>query len=109
MFFTRQITSEGLIRAYEAMGGELRGKVAVKLSTGEPGGHNFLQPALIQKLVTRLNGTIVECNTAYRGKALCLQGHWQAIGNTAFWTIAPCDHHGRGGRPWPSLSRAGGI
>lgn len=91
VFFTRQITSEGLIRAYEAMGGELRGKVAVKLSTGEPGGHNFLQPALIQKLVTRLNGTIVECNTAYEGKRYASKDHWQAIREHGFLDIAPCD------------------
>ena len=55
------------------------GKVAVKISTGEPGGHNFLQPALIKNLVQKVNGTIVECNTAYTGKRYTSEEHWQAV------------------------------
>ena len=65
VYFTRDISPAGLERAFDALGAALKGKVAVKISTGEPGGHNFLQPALIQGLVNRLEGTIVECNTAY--------------------------------------------
>ena len=67
VYFTSDITSEGLVKIYEALGKELKGKVAVKISTGEPGGHNFLNPNLIKNLVNKLNGTIVECNTAYEG------------------------------------------
>ena len=63
VFFTKDISPEGLVRAYEALGVTLKDKIAVKISTGEPGGHNFLQPALIEKLVKQLDGTIVECNT----------------------------------------------
>ena len=47
---------------------QLTGNIAVKISTGEPGGHNFLSPNLIKDLVNKLNGTIVECNTAYAGR-----------------------------------------
>ena len=68
VFFTADISPEGLVKAYDALGATLKGKVAVKISTGEPGGHNFLQPALIAPLVKKLNGTIVECNTAYDGR-----------------------------------------
>lgn len=64
VYFTKEITPESLIKIYEALGKDLKGKVAVKISTGEPGGHNFLNPNLIKDLVTKLNGTIVECNTA---------------------------------------------
>ena len=64
VYFTQEITAESLQRIYHALGVTLKGKVAVKISTGEPGGLNFLQPALIAPLIQELNGTIVECNTA---------------------------------------------
>jgi uncharacterized Fe-S center protein len=91
VYFTSEITSESLIRIYEALGVSLKGKVAVKISSGEPGGHNFLQPALIGPLVRRLNGTIVECNTAYPGKRHDTADHWQAIRSHGFQAVAPCD------------------
>ena len=65
VYFTREITPQAMDRLYDALGIRLSGKTAVKISTGEPGGHNFLQPALIGPLTERLHGTIVECNTAY--------------------------------------------
>ena len=79
VYFTRDISPAGLLRAYEALGAALKGKVAVKLSTGEPGGHNFLSPDLIRGLVSRLHGTIVECNTAYPGRRDTTQAHWQTM------------------------------
>ena len=65
VYFTKEITPISLIKIYEALNTELKGKVAVKISTGEAGGHNFLDSNLIKDLVSKLNGTIVECNTAY--------------------------------------------
>ena len=62
VYETKEITPEGLVRVYEALGVSLKGNIAIKISTGEPGGHNFLQPGLIKDLVNRLSGTIVECN-----------------------------------------------
>jgi len=91
VYFTKDISSEGLIRIFEALNRNLKGKVAVKISTGEPGGHNFLNPNLIKPLVQKLNGTIVECNTAYRGKRFSTQDHWKAIKDHGFMDIAPCD------------------
>ena len=91
VYFTKNITKEGLIKIYEALNRNLKGKVAVKISTGEPGGHNFLNPKLIEPLVTKLNGTIVECLTAYRGKRFDVDNHWQAIKDHGFLDIAPCD------------------
>ena len=67
------------------------GKVAVKLSTGEPGGHNYLQPALIEDLVRRVNGTIVECNTAYGGGRADTEAHRRAAEEHGFTAIAPVD------------------
>ncbi len=91
VYFTKDISPEGLIRIYDAMGRELNGKVAVKISTGEPGGHNFLQPKLIKALVDKLHGTIVECCTAYRGKRFDVKNHYKAIEDHGFTAIAPCD------------------
>jgi hypothetical protein len=91
VYFTKEITPESLVRIYEALGKELKGKVAVKISTGEPGGHNFLNPNLIKPLVNKLNGTIVECCTAYGGKRQDPKLHWQAIEDHGFKAIAPCD------------------
>ncbi|MDN0064952.1 DUF362 domain-containing protein [Bacteroides gallinaceum] len=91
VYFYKEINSENLVKIYEALGREAKGKVAVKLSTGEPGGHNFLQPALIKDLVQKVNGTIVECNTAYGGKRGDTQSHLQAAKDHGFTAIAPVD------------------
>lgn len=91
VYFTRDISAQGLIKIYDALDATLKGNVAVKISTGEPGGHNFLSPALIKPLVDRLQGTIVECNTAYEGKRFASRDHWQAIRDHGFAAIAPCD------------------
>ena len=68
VYMTTDISAEGLVKVYDALGVEPQGNVAVKISTGEPGGHNYLKPALIKNLVQKVNGTIVECNTAYAGR-----------------------------------------
>lgn len=91
VYMTRNITPEGLVAVYEALGREAKGKVAVKISTGEPGGHNFLQPALIKNLVQKVNGTIVECNTAYAGKRTTTEEHLQAARDHGFFDIANVD------------------
>ena len=91
VYFTKEITPESLIKIYEAVGKELTGKVAVKISTGEPGGHNFLNPNLIKDLVQKLNGTIVECNTAYSGRRNTTEEHWKAIKEHGFMDIANVD------------------
>ncbi len=91
VFFTREITPESLVRMYDALGVSLPGRVAVKISTGEPGGNNYLHPELIGKLVSKLNGTIVECCTAYGGLRQDPKDHWQAIRDHGFPAIAPVD------------------
>ena len=91
VYFTKDISEEGLIKIYEALNQPLKGKVAVKISTGEMGGHNYLDPNLIKGLVQKLNGTIVECNTAYHGKRMNSSDHWETIKAHGFMEIAPCD------------------
>lgn len=91
VYMVKDITPENLVRVYEALGRPATGRVAVKLSTGEPGGHNFLQPALIEGLVKRVNGTIVECNTAYGGRRSSTADHLKAAEEHGFTAIAKVD------------------
>ena len=91
VYMFKEISPENLVKIYEALGREATGKVAVKLSTGEPGGHNFLQPALIKDLVQKVKGTIVECNTAYGGGRADTENHLKAAKDHGFIAIAPVD------------------
>ena len=91
VYLTRTITPEALVRIYEALGREATGRVAVKLSTGEPGGHHFLQPALVAPLVRKVGGTIVECKTAYGGGRARTADHLKAAADHGFTAIAAVD------------------
>jgi len=91
VYFTKEINPESLTKIYEKLEKQLTGKVAVKISTGEPGGHNFLNPNLIKNLVNKLDGTIVECNTAYAGRRNTSSEHWKAIKEHGFMDIAKVD------------------
>lgn len=91
VYFTKEITPESLLKIYQALQTELKGKVGVKISTGEPGGHNYLHPELIGQLVQMLNGTIIECCTAYGGQRQDPAKHWKAIEDHGFKAMAPCD------------------
>lgn len=91
VYFYKEITPENLVKIYEILGREATGKVAVKLSTGEPGGHNFLQPSLIKDLVEKVGGTIVECNTAYGGRRSNTEEHAKAAREHGFADIADVD------------------
>ena len=89
VFFTHDITPDGLVRAYKALGRPLEGrKVAVKISTGEAGNTHYLKPALIGKLVRSLGADIVECNTAYGGSRQDTADHRRTIADHGFESIA---------------------
>lgn len=91
VYWFSEISSDNLVKSYEALGREATGRVAVKVSTGEPGGHHFLQPALIAELVRKVDGTIVECNTAYGGGRAATADHLKAAEAHGFTAIAPVD------------------
>ena len=91
VLFTKEITSENLIKIYQKLGKKLDGKVGVKIHSGEPGGNNFLKPDFMKDLVKCVNGTIVECNTAYGGKRVRTQEHLKVIDNHGFNKIANVD------------------
>ncbi len=91
VYFTRDISSAGLVRAYNALGWTPSGRVGIKMSTGESGKSNYLRPELIKDLVANLDGTIVECNTAYGGNRSDSKSHWAAIRERGFMDVAPVD------------------
>lgn len=91
VYFIREITPRNMVRIYEAQERPATGKVAVKLSTGEPDGHNYLKPELIKEIVTKVGGTIVECNTAYGGGRARTADHLKAAADHGFTAIAAVD------------------
>lgn len=91
VYLTKDISPAGLRRAFDALGARLPGKVGVKVSTGEPGGHNFLSPALVKDLVQGLRANIVECNTAYGGRRGNLRDHIRAALEHGWCDIATVD------------------
>lgn len=91
VYFTKDISPEALVKLYEALGVEAQGKVAVKISTGESAKSNHLRPEFIAPLVHKVNGTIVECNTAYGGNRCNTEDHLKAIAERGYDKIAPVD------------------
>lgn len=84
VYMTTEITPEALVRIYNQLGFNAEGNVAVKMSTGEPPNSNYLRPELIKDLVQSVNGTIVECNTAYGGSRANTAMHYQVAEDHGF-------------------------
>ena len=87
VYMTQEITPEGLMAVYQALQWEPQGRVAVKLSTGEPPASNYLRPELSAGLVQSLDGTMVECNTAYGGSRAVTAMHFQVAYDHCFCAI----------------------
>lgn len=79
VFFSREITPEKVVEMYQLAGKELSGKVAVKLHSGEEGNQNFLRPEFWKPMIEYIDGTVVECNTAYEGSRNTTQKHLETI------------------------------
>ncbi len=91
VYYTTEISPESLVKIYKALGVEPTGRVAVKISTGEAGNNHYLKPTLIRNLVDEVNGTIVECCTAYGGSRQDVSKHWQTIHEHGFDSIFAVD------------------
>ena len=91
VYFTKEITPESLVEIYKALGVEATGRVAVKISTGEGGNTHYLKPPFIRQLVEEVNGTIVECCTAYPGTRMDPKKHWETIHEHGFDSIFAVD------------------
>ena len=81
VYFTREITSDSLVKIYNSLGIELKGNVAVKLHSGEEGNQNYLKPEFMHDIITRVSGTVVECNTAYVGARNTTEKHEELMNN----------------------------
>ena len=91
VYYIKDITPENLIKIYDALGVELKGRVGVKVSTGEAGSRGYLKADLIGPLVQKLNGTILECNTAYAGKRNTVEDHLKVAEEHGFTKFADVD------------------
>ena len=91
VYFCPRITADNLVKVYEALGRQPHGRVAIKLSTGEAGNPNHLSVDVIKKFVHLVDGTIVECNTAYDGRRCNVADHMQTAAEHGFTAIAEVD------------------
>ena len=91
VYFTKEITPEGLQKVYDALGVKLPGKVGVKVSTGEAGAKGYLKADLIGPFVKSLSGTIIECNTAYPGQRNTAADHLKVAEEHGFTQFADVD------------------
>lgn len=91
VYFISDITPEAVLSIYQNLGIDLPGKVAVKLHSGEVGNQNFIKPSFWKQMIDYVNGTIVECNTAYEGKRNTTEEHWQTMKLHGWTEIAKVD------------------
>ncbi|MBQ3431117.1 DUF362 domain-containing protein [Candidatus Saccharibacteria bacterium] len=91
VFYSKEISPRALIKVYKSLGVKLPGKVGIKVSTGEAGAKGFLKADLIAPLVKELNGTIIECNTAYPGKRNNIKDHLEVAKAHGFTEFAEVD------------------
>lgn len=91
VYFCPRITADNLVKVYQSLGREAKGRVAAKLSTGEAGNPNHLSTDVIKKLIHLTEATIVECNTAYEGRRCNAADHLQTAAEHGFTAIAVVD------------------
>lgn len=91
VYYTKEVTPASLEKIYKALGVELKGKIGVKVSTGEAGSKGYLKADLIGPFVKKLNGTIIECNTAYPGKRNTAEEHLKVAREHGFTSFANVD------------------
>lgn len=91
VFFTPDITPENVVKMYELLGVKLPGKVAVKVHSGEDGNQNYLRPEFLKPIVKEVDGTIVECNTAYDGARDTTEKHEKIMAKHGWSEVFPVD------------------
>ncbi len=91
VYFTPEISPEGVVKLYERLGRELPGRVAVKLHSGEKGNQNFLTADFWRPMIERVDGTVVECNTAYEGMRNTTERHRRLLADHGWSTAFKVD------------------
>ena len=97
VYFIKEISDDNLVKIFDKLGKKLEGKVAVKVHSGEEGNQNYLRPEFVKKLITKLNGTVVECNTAYDGSRNTTEKHKKLISDhrwTNYYNVDIMDSEG---------------
>jgi len=97
VYFTKEISSESIVKIYEKLGINLPGKVAVKLHSGEEGNQNYIKPEMLKDIIEKVNGTVVECNTAYEGARNTTKKHQELLekhGWSKYFTVDLMDAEG---------------
>ncbi len=97
VYFSKEITPESIVKMYEVLEKTLKGKVAVKLHSGEKGNQNYIKPEMVKKIVEHVNGTVVECNTAYEGARDTTEKHQKLMeehGWTKYFKVDIMDSEG---------------
>ncbi len=79
VFFTKEITPEAVLKLFNFIDYKLEGNVCVKVHSGEPGNQNFIKPDFWKPIINKVNGTVVECNTAYNGKRNTTKAHLETF------------------------------
>ena len=87
VYFSRTITPEKVLELYKLIEKPLSGNVGIKVHSGETGNQNFLRPDFWEPLINYVNGTVVECNTAYEGSRNTTEKHWETMKSHGW-----CDH-----------------
>lgn len=91
VLFTDDLSSNGLVKIFDALGVPLKGNVAVKVHSGEKGNQNFLKPEYVEELINHVNGTVVECNTAYTGERNTTEKHKELMESHGWTKIFKVD------------------
>ena len=79
VYFTKEITKEAILKMYQVLEKELNGNVAVKVHSGEAGNQNYIKPEMYEDVIKHLNGTVIECNTAYDGERNTTKKHQKLL------------------------------
>lgn len=97
VYFCQEITPDNIVKIYEALNKQLPGKVAAKLHSGEKGNQNYIKPEMVKRIVEHVNGTVVECNTAYDGARDTTEKHKELLkehGWTKYFDVDILDSEG---------------
>ena len=97
VYFTSDLTSKGLLKIYQALNPNLQGKIGVKIHSGEAGNQNYLRPDFMKSLVDFVNGTVIECNTAYDGERNTTEKHLKLLDDhewTKYYQVDLLDQEG---------------
>ena len=91
VYFSREITADNVLELYKLVGKDLKGNVAIKVQSGEKGNQNFLRPAFWKLVVDYVGGTVVECNTAYKGERFTADKHRKLMEDHGWMAHFPVD------------------